>query len=398
MEKTREMSYLAHQAGLQLSISNTTLGLGISVSGFSQHFSSYLSAIFTQIAAMQVTPQDSQFLLNSLQDTQRSIENRFLAQPYEQALAASADLQSANLHYSAEELLRAVGEVRVGDVVGFAELWLREVSSEWLIVGNISAEKAAEMGLNCVNRLQTNRGTKALFTIPKELPLPIPANNPLTLETRLSDPSNRNNCTLSLWQLGPETPSCLAALLVIDSLLKEPCFSTLRTKKQLGYIVFSGARNRRGLVGFSVLVQSHVAAPMALSAHITEFIEAMRPAIAEMPDEMFAKHQRSVYAAMRKKDVSLEEEFGRYLSEMVIREYQFTRKDSMSEAISRTTKLQVKSLFEDLFFRSPRRVDIQYVSSNLQPAQKELGARQAHRRFTSLPVLKAALSTTFPRL
>lgn len=398
MERSREISYLAHQAGLKLSISNTALGLAVSVTGFSQHFASFLLAIFSQIANMRVTSTDFQFLQNSLLDTRISLENRFLSQPYEQALAASADLQSANLHYSAEELLKAVREVGVEDVGRFAEVWLREVSSEWLVVGNINAQKATEMGLNCVNMLRTNRGTKAFNRVPKELPIHIPPNSPLILENLLSDPSNQNNCNLSIWQLGPETPSSLSALFIIDSLLKEPCFSTLRTKKQLGYIVFSGARNRRHMVSFNILVQSHVAAPMAISSHITEFIETMRPIIAEMTTEMFEKHQKSVYAAVKKADVSLEEEFGRYMSEMVVREYQFNRKESMSEAISSTTKEGVKSLFEDLFFRSPRRVDIQYVSSNMQSTQKDLGERQPHRRFTSMAVVKAALAATFPRL
>lgn len=398
-EKTRELSYMASQAGLRLSLSSTVYGLGVVVSGFSQHFGAYLLAIFTYAATILIAQKDYQFLNNSLQDTKRSLQNRLLAQPYEQALAASADLLSANMHYTAEELYKAAREVSVEDIREFSLQWLKNIRCEWLFVGNISGDKAVDMSLKCIDILRTHRDITALHIVPTALPTIIPPQSCLcTLETDLSDPSNRNSCTLSLWQQGLETPLSHAALLLIDSILKEPCFSTLRTQKQLGYIVFSAARNKRKVMGFSILVQSHVAAPMALSDHISKFIEGMRPLIADISEEMVTKHQRSVLAILRKKDVSLEEEFSRYMGEMVTRQYQFDRKESTSQAVSQVTRSAVKTLFEDMFFQSPRRVDIQYVSSNMRSKQQALCSDQSCRRFTSISALKAALSTTLPRL
>ena len=55
-----------------------------------------------------------------------------------------------------------------------------------------------------------------------------------------------------------------------------PCFDALRTKQQLGYIVWSFVDRVRGWLSFRVMVQSNVANTLrvliALSAHGFEFV------------------------------------------------------------------------------------------------------------------------------
>jgi Peptidase M16 inactive domain len=72
-------------------------------------------------------------------------------------------------------------------------------------------------------------------------------------------------CTLSVCaythQLGERSERSSAVALVLSQVMREPCFTTLRTQQQLGYIVNSGLRayGRRGLMqGFCVRVLSKV--------------------------------------------------------------------------------------------------------------------------------------------
>jgi secreted Zn-dependent insulinase-like peptidase len=180
-------------------------------------------------------------------------------------------------------------------------------------------------------------------------------------------------------------------MLIIESLLKEPCFSALRTKKQLGYIVFSVFRNKRRVFGHFIIVQSHVAAPAVLADHISEFLSEMRPIVAELSDESFATHRDSVYTTITKRDISLEEEFGRYAVEMIGLHYQFDKRERLGEALQRCSKAQIQATFERVFFTECKRLDIEYVRANLMEEQTKLMESKDMRRFKSVGVFKRGL-------
>ena len=235
--------------------------------------------------------------------------------------------------------------------------------------------------------------------IPPELHANIPANrncpgSSLAFESDLTDKSNRNSCSVAYWQAGEDNFHLKAALLIVESLLKEPCFSTLRTTKQLGYIVFSALWSRRHMLGYFILVQSHVCAPAGLSGHITEFIAAMRKIISELSEELFAKHKNSVLKSVTKRNVSLEEEFAQYAAEMLSFDHQFDRREKLAQATVECTIQSVQTAFERTFLTENKRIDFEFVSTNLLPMQEQNNSSQPQRRkFRSIPALKQALPT-----
>jgi insulysin len=57
-------------------------------------------------------------------------------------------------------------------------------------------------------------------------------------------------------------------------IIQEPCFDILRTKEQLGYIVFSGIRRSNGVQGLRIIVQSDKH-PTFVDDRIEEFLKTM---------------------------------------------------------------------------------------------------------------------------
>lgn len=57
-------------------------------------------------------------------------------------------------------------------------------------------------------------------------------------------------------------------------IISEPCFDILRTKEQLGYMVFSGMRRSNGVQGLRVIVQSD-RHPKYVDCRVEVFIKAM---------------------------------------------------------------------------------------------------------------------------
>lgn len=397
-DRTRELSYLADQAGLKLNVSNQTFGIGISAQGFSQHFGDYLEEVFTQMAKFEVTEGDKQFFDDYMDDTKRALENYLLIQPYEQALTSFSELMCANVHFTLEELRNTLPQIALDDLIYFSKKWLRTIRCEWLLLGNISATQATDIATRCISVITANHQVRILGRdeLPPELHMNLPTHEPqpeshFVYEANLTDTSNQNSCVLAYWQLGMETLESRAEMLIIESLLKEPCFSVLRTKKQLGYIVFSVFRNKRRVLGHFIIVQSHVAAPGVLADHISEFLGEMRPLIADLSDESFATHRDSVYTTITKRDISMEEEFGRYAVEMIGMHYQFDKRERLGEALQRCSKAQIQATFERLFFTNCKRLDIEYVSANLSEAQATLMESRHWCKYRSVGAFKRTL-------
>lgn len=61
---------------------------------------------------------------------------------------------------------------------------------------------------------------------------------------------------------------------LLAQIIAEPCFNTLRTKEQLGYIVFSGIRRTSGAQGLRIIVQSDKH-PQYVEKRIDLFLDSM---------------------------------------------------------------------------------------------------------------------------
>ena len=118
-----------------------------------------------------------------------------------------------------------------------------------------------------------------------------------------------------LFQVGSDETRLNAVLDLFAQIAREPCFDTLRTKEQLGYIVWyvqytcailqffrehirisiyrSSARKSSSDRGYFVLVQSN-RKPTYLDQRIEDFLKSIRQTITEMSEEEFARHKKAL--------------------------------------------------------------------------------------------------------
>lgn len=81
-------------------------------------------------------------------------------------------------------------------------------------------------------------------------------------------------------------------------LIDEPCFDTLRTKEQLGYLVHSSTRSSPGMTGFRIAIQSEREAPF-LEERIEAFLNNFEKLLEDMPEEQFEKEKTSLANRLR---------------------------------------------------------------------------------------------------
>ena len=95
---------------------------------------------------------------------------------------------------------------------------------------------------------------------------------------------------------------------LLVNLLREPAFSTLRTKEQLGYIVSTTALDdNASSIGIRILVQSRKDTKY-VESRIEKFLEDMKTTIEEMSDEQFEQRKTGLIQDWTQKLKNLKEE------------------------------------------------------------------------------------------
>ena len=100
---------------------------------------------------------------------------------------------------------------------------------------------------------------------------------------------------------------------VLSHIITEPAFNVLRTKEQLGYIVFSSTWPSAGMheKGIRIVVQSE-RSPVYLEQRVEAFLSHMKTVIEEMVDATFAQQKLSLENKWKETPKNLAEETSRF--------------------------------------------------------------------------------------
>ena len=129
---------------------------------------------------------------------------------------------------------------------------------------------------------------------------------------------------------------------VYGALLEEPVFESLRTKQQLGYIVFSGIRNADGVRSFIIIVQSSKYSASELHECVANFMEGLEEGLfASLTSEDV---KRTAFALVEKKLVRekrLVTQVGRHWDEIISGTFEWDRAATEADALR---KVDLKSI------------------------------------------------------
>ena len=397
-DSIRETAYLAEKAGLNFNITKKAYGLVISLSGFSQHFQSYLHHIFTHISSFTVDETHRNSFNQHLQEVRKHIHNAKLTPPHLQARRRLSDLLHANFRFTTKAKKISAENCDFDDFVYFSGKWLKNVRLEWLIVGNISHERSIAMTRECSAcflDVRSKAVCKEDLTPRRNYIIESPAAG-IIYQKQVFDATNPNSASVCYWESGPETPESRAALKLLENIYKEPCFSYLRTKQQLGYIVFSSNLVKRGLSGHIITVQSHRFPAAELTNQISTFISNIRNSVENLTDEEFDMHKNAVLTGIMQKDISLHKRFLRFKSELISGRGCFEWREIMGNAVREITKEQVQRTFREVFEGNGKRVNVEMVSRKHVKEQMECNTVNTRKVMTSITQIQRFLPIYTP--
>ncbi|KFM22670.1 Insulin-degrading enzyme [Auxenochlorella protothecoides] len=340
-----ETSYLAEVAGLNC---NTWFegraGIDIKVEGFSHRLPALVDAVFGTLRELDVTEEVFARVLEGLQLKYRNMNMK----PHKHATYLRL-LSLKESMWQASDILKELDAMTLADVRAFLSSLLGDASHtchlEALVHGNVPPRATLDLARS-VRSVLGPCATPASAR-PLERAVELPAGGPLLHRAGVRNGEEENSVAEVYRQAGRDGVRARALVDLVEQLVGEPCYDTLRTKEQLGYSVHSGMRLTHGLLGFAVVVVSGVHGPAYLESRILEFLAGFVSTLRGMHEEEFENHRAAVISAKMLKHRSMVEEADGMWEAVTSQKYDFDARAREVEVLQQLTLPEVKAFYEE---------------------------------------------------
>lgn len=297
-----EYSYDAEIAGLDYGLVSHEAGLGVEVGGYSDKMIVLLEKVLVSMRDLEVKPDRFKVVKERVL---RSYRNWDFQQPYRQVGDFTTWL-GREKGWINEQFLAEHIHLQPEDIAHFYPQLLRQVFIDLLAHGNIYKEDALRMTRLVESTLKARSLPESQWQVRRNLLLP--PGGDWTYRHTLGDPANVNHCIEYYVFVGAHVDRVLRAkLLLLGQLTDEAGFDQLRTKEQLGYIVFTGARVATVTMGYRVIIQSERPTEY-LEERINAFLASFSTLLESMPQEEFESHKKSLINKRLEKIKNLDQE------------------------------------------------------------------------------------------
>ncbi|XP_045188841.2 insulin-degrading enzyme-like [Mercenaria mercenaria] len=350
-DSLNEYAYDAELAGLKYNLNSTAYGVTLSVKGYSDKLHVLLKKILEKMVSFKIDPK-RYHILKELYG--RSLKNFYAEQPHQHAVYFTSVVMS-ELLWTQVELLNSLEEVTLEKLTAFLPQLFSKMYIEGLVYGNITKQKSVEMTELIENILREQVSTKELLPSQRRRLREIQLPDGCYYIYQETNSVHKSSSIEIYYQCGQQATNTNMLLELFVQIISEPCFNILRTKEQLGYIVFSGIRRQSGVQGLRVIVQSD-RTPEYVEGRIEAFLHSIEETLNEMSDTEFQKHVSALATKRLEKPKKMSAQATRYWSEIVSEQYNFDR-DNVEVAFLRgVTKEDLIKFYKDnIAYNAPKR-------------------------------------------
>ncbi|KAF5005938.1 hypothetical protein FDECE_7652 [Fusarium decemcellulare] len=364
-----EYSYDAELAGLQYNVSLDSRGLFLDVSGYNDKLPVLLEHVVTTMRDLEIKEDRFDIIKERLT---REYNNWQLKSSYLQVGDYTNWLNAPSRDFIVEELAAELQTVTAEGVRLFQKQMLGQLFIEVYVHGNMYREDALNATDMVESILKPRILPRSQWPILRSLILPQGSN--YVFRKTLEDPANVNHCVETWLYAGSrEDRGVRTKTLLLDQMMHEPAFDQLRTKEQLGYIVFSGPRAFSTTYGFRFLIQSEMT-PEFLDARIEAFLKRYAETLENMSEAEFEGHKRSLVIRRLEKLRNLDQESTRHWTQITSEYYDFEFAQRDAAQVKQLTKPEVVEFFNKHF--NPASNERARLSIHLHAQGKAEGAEK----------------------
>lgn len=360
-EMMNEVTYDARLAGLNFSLSESLEGISLSVDGYGQSASKLLDYLVTHLPALDLPEARFQAMMDA---QLRSLASFDRQEAYLQAIELHRQAGN-NRYYTPAEILSVARGVTYADVKQFGQDLFAVGKIEAVIHGNVTAEQAIATARMVQEKLGTRMPADTqLFTLRAQAPAPGEAQ---VLPTQLIV----NNSTY--WQeytMGEDSPELRAAAIVMRNFMSAPFMTEIRTRQQLGYLVWAFTTRRENLLHSGFVIQSADYDPAQLQEKAEAFIGTFPQLWAEVSPEEFATLVAAAKSEVAEKDKSIAERAGSYFNRAFEYDFDWDRQPATLAALDALTPADVAAVMATAFAPETHRLRtvLAYAAQHEMPA------------------------------
>ena len=323
-DSVNEFSYPAYLAGLNFELYKHMRGVTIKISGYSDKQSNLLIKIINSLKNVSFTEDRFAIIKERLK---RQLDNAKDKKPFEQALARAQNIL-INPSWTEAERLAALNELELSNINTYREQFLSELEAVLFVNGNLSRASALtiaqQVDATLLKQAKTIHVDRAKIT---------------KLEgegTKVSTVQVKHSDTGYVYYLQGKNDSTeeQAKLLLLNQAISTDFYGSIRTDKQLGYIVFSTNFNLLDVPAIAFIVQSPVAKGDVLLNETRLFLEEQLATIPNMNDESLARYKSAVISKLLKQDNNLYSRSNRYWQDIDRENYEFDTNEDIAKAIA----------------------------------------------------------------
>ncbi|XP_053668951.1 insulin-degrading enzyme [Anopheles marshallii] len=341
-DQLNEFLFEADLAGLGFGVSNTTSGISLSIGGYSHKQVILLQKVLDSMFNFKIDRRRFDILKEQYV---RSLKNYQTEQPYQHTIYYLALLLTEQA-WTRQELLDSTQLLTLDRLQMFIEQLLSQMHVECFIYGNVNKEKALQMTRLVEDKMKYTDATVVPLLARQLLPkreYKIGKGESFLFEA--TNEFHKSSCVQLYLQCGEQEPHSIFVD-ILSQLLSEKCYNQLRTKEQLGYVVYCTPRKANGICGLRIIVQS-LRHPTYVEERIENFLNDMLDYLENLSDSEFNHHKEAIIALFLEKPKRLITQFNIYIYEISMRQYHFNRAQVEAEKLRTLTKQQVIDYYKE---------------------------------------------------
>lgn len=349
-------AYDAEVAGLGYSVDSSRHGFTIRVQGYNSKIGLLLDHILERLAVFEIEELKFGIWKERLVRSYKNIDH---TNTYYQADYHALYLLEEGV-FPLSERLKALEKLTIKDLKSFGKAITKQLNIEVLAFGNISKKEALKISENTLIILK---------------PEPLPNSKTVTLRSffiphgetyqfdhYVQNEDNVNSCVKAIFQVCKVLDKKTFALLeLFDNIAHEPVFNVLRTREQLGYVVFSGVHQQRTLAGFRITVQSERSASV-LQQRIEKFLIEFGNTLNGFSEQDIKKYIDSVIHKKEEKFKNMGEEANSFHKHITSGYYDFLVRYEDIENLKTITKQEVVDFYNKYISPSSPTRSVMYIN------------------------------------
>ncbi|TPX51820.1 hypothetical protein SeMB42_g00517 [Synchytrium endobioticum] len=363
-----EFSYYAEVAGLHYDFDILTDGLILTMDGYNHKLCILLAKVIGKMKNFHVDSKRFQVLKER---HERLYRNFKMETPTQHALYWTTYMLQEKL-WTNEEKLEEISNIKEDEVANFVQEFFNHFYIEAVVHGNVEEKDA----LKWANIFDEAFQTRPLPLLQRHALLrsqTLPQGSHTILSLPLPNPANPNSAIEYVLQIGgSDDDDVRSRVLLFSQMCQEPCFDVLRTKEQLGYMVFSSVRKMVGNQFIRVVVQSE-RDPGYLETRIEAFWVHTKNLIENLGEDDFVRQRTALVNLLLEKPKKLVQEYRRLWSQVSNSQYDFPVEFRLANNVGTLSKSDIIQFMDTYIMKSaPKRTKYSTHISSAKVLSAEL--------------------------